>query len=321
MRKLMVLSLLALSISWTACQKNSTEPFNEEEDFNSIMLQAFDDEVGYMSGQGLGLDSVDAVFTLSWGRMSLPRLPFKINTGQAMALALPQDQDPRFYRGGLDMGEVTLTTPDDQIVLTAFQGFGGGFVYTSFPRPGKGVKDGRRNGNGPFGRFNFNSLEFKASSEYSFETAGSDEFPAMKVRLTTPASRLSLASVNDGAALDTTRALNISWSGGSADDHVLVALLAFASPNGRPGFVNGEKPNPEDMRLGFGNRPILVKVLDRNDGTITFTAEEWTSILDNFDAKSVMVHVAAINGQRETISGREVAKIVRLQDRTIVDLQ
>ena len=34
-----------------------------------------------------------------------------------------------------------------------------------------------------------------------------------------------------------------------------------------------------------------------------------------------MVHVAAINGQRETIAGREVAKIVRLQDRTIVDLQ
>ncbi len=321
MRLYYILALMVLALGWTACQQNSTEPLTGEEDFNSIMLQAFDDEVGFMADRGFGLDSVDAVFTLSWGRISLPRLPFKINTGQALALALPADQDPRFYRGGLDMGEVTLTTPDGQIVLTTFQGYGGGFVYTSFPKPGQGFKDGRRNGNGPFGRFNFNRLEFKALADYTFETGGSDQFPALRVTLTAPASRLTLTSINNGQALDSTADLTVQWQGGDAGDHVLVALLAFASPNGRPGLANGEKPKPEDMRLGFGNRPILVKVLDRNDGTITFTAEEWTTILDNFDAKSVMVHVAAINDRRETVAGREIAKIIRLQDRAIVDLQ
>ncbi len=321
MRKITILSLLALALSWTACQKNSTEPLTQEEDFNSIMLQAFDDEVGFMADRGFGLDSVDAVFTLSWGRMSLPRLPFKINTGQAMAIALPQDQDVRFYGGGLDMGEVVLNTPSDSIVLTAFQGFNGGTVYTSFPKPGKGVKDNRRRGSGPFSRFNFNSLEFTPNALYTFDVGGSDEFPAMQVSMTTPASLLSLESINNGQALDSTADLTIQWKGGDAGDHVLVALLAFAAPNGRPGFANGEKPNPEDMRLVFGNRPILVKVLDQNEGTITLAAEEWTAILDNFDARSVMVHVAAINDRRETVAGREIAKIIRLQDRAIVDLQ
>ncbi len=321
MRLYYILSMLILALGWTACQKNSTEPPAGQEDFNSIMLQAFDDEVGLMADHGFGLDSVDAVFTLSWGQISLPRLPFKINTGQAMVLALPADHDPRFYNGGLDMGEVTLTLPDDQIILTGFQGYGGGFVYTSFPRPGHDLKDGRRTGNGPFARFNFNRLAFRAGADYTFENSGSDDFPAMRVTLTAPDSRLTLESVNDGQALDSTADLTIRWTGGNTDDHLLVALLAFAAPDARPGHVNDQQPHAEDMRLGFGNRPILVKVLDRNDGAITFTAEEWTTILENFDTRSVMVHVTAISDRRETVEGREIAKIIRLQDRAIVDLK
>jgi len=298
----------------------------EEPNYNDLYLQSVDDEFGLMDGPLPALmDSAQAVFSVTWGHMGFPGLPFRVETGQAFAAARETTGSFPLHNGGVDMGDVVLETPHGDVELNPFHAFRGRFVYSSFGMPADSGQHGR--GRSPvhgFNFFNFNTITFEANAVYSFNVNGSDQFPAMTIQLETPSAKAEILSVNNGATPDSTHDLSIRWQGGDADYDVLIVIIPFANPHGRPGnrnFKPGDKPDTEMIRPDIFGKPVVARFLEENNGSYTFPREEWTRALEKFDTKSLMVNVSLVKAQRDEISGKTVVGIIRLQDRQLVSLQ
>lgn len=324
--KLFIFGLSAFSIFLIfACEQSAEPKIETPLDYNSALIRSFDDEIQLIYDNRSDLNKGDVMFSLSWGRINAPVWDLALEIGHAMAVAFDGQESKRgyFYFGGLDMGAVTLEMPSDTVELNGINGHGGSYVYLSTPK-----LEGR--GRHGFDNFNFSMVPFEASSPYIFKATGSDEFEAITVGLTTPETLISLSSLTDGQKIAPDEDLVIEWQGASAESHILIALLPFHNPNGRPGNIGPRDrkkvrydygKNIEFIRLDFQNHPVIVKKLDSNNGAYTITAEELKELVESIDAKSLMLHLSAIELSSEEIDSKLVNKMIRMTDRVILEIE
>ncbi|KAA3614207.1 MAG: hypothetical protein D8M58_18615 [Calditrichaeota bacterium] len=306
------------SLLFFACE-NSAEPKEEEKsDFNSALIQSFDDEIKLVQNGSKDLEG-DAMFSLSWGKLKAPFLDLEFEMGNAMAVAFDEKETKRgyFHFGGLDMGDVLLEMPSDTLHLNGINGRGGSYIYISAPK----IEGRGRHG---FDSFNFSMVPFDANSDYIFKTSGSDDIEAMTVSFKTPQALLSISNLEEGQAINPSEDLVIDWQGAAAESKILIALLPFHNPNGRGKDrlkLRDLKDNPDFVRLDFENHPVIIEMMDDNNGTFTIPAEKLSELVESVDAKSLLLHIAAIDFTSEEINSKLINKLIRMNDKTVLVIE
>jgi hypothetical protein len=309
-----------------ACEQTNAPKNDEVQDYNAELMQAFDDEIGIVYGDSLARMAGDAMFSLSWSKIKTPIRIFDFEIGHAMAIAFDGSAEKGFMRfGGLDMGDLTLEMPGDTLDLNGINGHGGSYVYLSTPKT-----NGR--GRHGFDNFNFSLVPFIANSDYTFHASGSDEFDALDVTINTPESLITINNLASGDSISTDQDLVINWQGANAESHILIALLPFNNPFGNPdkykrgqfrgrrGALNFDQ-RKDLIRLKFKDHPAFVTRLDANDGTFTIPAADVKDLVEAIDAKSLVLHVAAIDFENEEINSKVINKLIRMNDRVILGIK
>lgn len=326
--------LLALNfVIFISCENSSDSTETASTDaYNMALIQSLDDEIQIIQTKNIAVKESDALFSLDWGNVKgHPRIPMEdIETGHAMAVAFSESfsEKPFLHTGGLDMGDVALQTADGAVNLNVLNGRNDGFVYmTAPPHPARGrhsIPD-----------FEPVSVNFTADYDYTFNVSGSDEFTAMDVTLKTPSAKLNITNLTDGQVIGIDRDLNIEWNGASESSPVIVAVLPFRGPrepkeggrqHGPGGQGHGQRPprpdmNPDFIRLNMNNHPAIIKTSETNEGSLTIGQQEITALIDSTNAKSLMLHVSAVDATTETINELTVAKVIRMNDRIVLDIE
>ena len=148
LKKVSLILWLLILFNLIACQ-NGTDSSNVQstESYNMALIQSLDDEIQIIQNEKikLALDTGDALFSLNWGNIKgrPDSTGVFTETGHAMAIAYSDSisEKPYFHMGGLDIGDITLTTPDGSLDLNTIGGQRGGYVYISAP---EGPFHGRR---------------------------------------------------------------------------------------------------------------------------------------------------------------------------------
>ena len=326
----MAVSLIVLLLLGS-CQK-AVDPGNTQQGSSADNLelsaaQGLDDDLGYMEPTFSPADSVDALFAISWGRFRLPFFRQNINMGHASAVAFKKDANPGpyFHLGGLDMGDVTLTMPDDTLQLKPFRGAQDNFVYLSLNPPGQDGNNSGENGmihaRQIFSFFPFSQVNFNADAVYSFSTTGSNDFPAISTSLHTPESLLTISGLTDGQDVSIDNGLTITWSGATERSKILVAVTIGHRFDFRGG-ARGDKNDLQNMvRLNFENFPIIIKTFKQNIGSVTISKSEIQDLLNQVDSKTLAINVSAIDFEKEAISNRMIGKMIRMHDRLFVTVK
>ncbi len=325
--KILGFGLIALiAFVMLGCEQASAPVNNEEQDYNAELMQAFDDEIEIVYGDSLAQLAGDAMFSLSWGKIKTPIRNLDFEIGHAMAVAFDGSAEKGFFRfGGLNMGDLTLEVPGDTISLNGINGHGGSYVYLSTPKT-----NGR--GRHGFDSFNFSFIPFIPNTDYVFHASGSDEFDAIDVGLKTPASLISISNLASGDSIATDQDLVINWEGASEASHILIALLPFNNPFGRPdkfkrGQFRGRRgalsfdERKDFIRLKFKDHPAILTKLDSNTGSYTIAADDIAELVKSIDAKSLVLHVAAIEFENEEINSKVINKLIRMNDRVILGIK
>ncbi len=334
----LIAALAMLSIVAWSCQDSGSEPQQQTNlDYDELSLvQNVDDELAILK-QGhphFGLDSSDVQLMLSWDRMPLPVMGDML-MGHATVIAFDENDDserPFMRFGGLDMGDVTLETPDGVIELHAIGGHGGGTIYNIFPGFGRSGPGPR----GPFGQFGpVSTVPFAESGTYTVNATGSEEFDPIAFSVTAPTALLTI----DSSALDWTPGedLQLTWSGADADANIIIAVrpapafhnisrdsighrIGRDGPRGRRSFPIAPQRFAEifnNARFHFTPGLHFVTHLDENTGSYTIPADSLQALVDA-EGDALMLHISAIDWNDVSVDERLVNAIIRMQDRAIL---
>ena len=316
--------LILLTILFS-CQKAigpEVKQGTTQDNLELSVAQGLDDDLGYMEPSFSVSDSVDALFALSWGRIRMPFFQQSFIMGHASAVAFSQDVNPGpyFHQGGLDMGDVTLTTPDDTLQLEPFRGVQNNFVYLSINMPSPS-DNGMSGGHRFFSAFPFSQITFHPDAAYTFSATGSDVFPAVLSVLHTPQNLLTISNLSDGQDVSIDDGLEIRWTGATPRSKILVAVTI----GHRFDFRNGARGDKTDLqnsvRLNFENFPIIIKTYKQNIGSVTLSKAELSDMLKDVDSKTLALNVSAIDFEKEQISEKMIGKMIRMHDRIFVTIQ
>ncbi|MCB9058283.1 MAG: hypothetical protein H6627_06935 [Calditrichae bacterium] len=329
-RKIVHLVLLPILLFVISCENSSSSQENISSDsYNMALIEALDDEIMLVQQDKANLVEGDVLFSLSWGNLKGRPGMFDgdIESGHAMAIAFSDSFSvkPYFHQGGLNMGDVILLGPEGAITLKTLNGKNGGYVYLTAPgKPGKGHS----------GIFEPVSVPFSADYDYVFNVSGSDDFTAMDITLKSPSAKLAISNLEDGQSVALDQDLNIEWTGASAGSEVIIALLPFPGMekvkmdhSGHPGKgPKGKKHpapgvDPDFIRLNFDNHPAIISKIESNEGSLVIDQQSLSALVDSTNAGSLMLHISAIETSNESRNDISISKIIRMNDRIVLNLE
>lgn len=279
---------------------------------------------------GIDIEDVNALFSLAWHPFVDRTTQEEEIKGKAFAVAPNADStmQPRL-RSGLDMGQVFINYPDGSLELNKMEKRNGGFFY------GLGKK-----GRGRFGDEGSAdeavNIPFIAGATYTFEATGSETFAAVSVGITAPGSAIEVTSHEQDAEIDGSVALDLTWSGGVADQPVVVSLSpARERPDGQgagrgPGSGSGRGGRSGGRGSGRGHGRGMGPggpgrfhgarfELETNTGAFTVPAEELQNLLSNENISGIKVQITQI--QKSDIELGEAKYALHLRTSDAVKLQ
>ena len=146
--------------------------------------------------------------------------------------------------------------------------------------------------------------------------------------LQSPAAKLNIINLADGQAIDSTQDLQVNWDGASANSSIIVALLPFHNPDIMDGSISDHRRGHEKGREAHGDRhggpvqdPDFIGNATSNTGTFTVSQQDIAGLVSSTNAQSLMLTVSALDESSETIDNLAINKIIRMNDRVVLNLQ
>jgi hypothetical protein len=236
-----------------------------------------------MKNGGMHLDSAAGVFSIGWNEIFRPFMDSSRIKGMAFAVAFGERQSdlPHFRKFGLNMGDITINYPGNQVEMHKHFHPLRGVAYSLFERP--------------FGQCNSeNMLEFIPNTDYEFEVSGSENFAPISITLTSPAVLMNITSPAFGEVIDPAQDLTINWEGGNEGKVGIRLMPAFRPHRGHDGGPGGMHEGPGSDPMPPMDRVIFV-ILDENTGTYTFPAQQIQRILNGIPANGLRAEVSQMD--------------------------
>jgi hypothetical protein len=181
----------------------------------------FNDELAKMDASGLIVEDADAVFSVGWKPFFNP-VDSQIDLhSHAFAVApnLDTTVSPHF-RAGKDMGTVSLKYEGTTQELNKIEKRRGGIFY-SLGQTKQGKKGGRRQLEV---ETEVVDIPFIPGASYSFEATGVDDFSPITVEVVAPDNLVQISAPAVGEPLNPENDIVVRWSGGEADQDLIVVL-------------------------------------------------------------------------------------------------
>ncbi|NBC26548.1 MAG: hypothetical protein GVY08_06790 [Bacteroidetes bacterium] len=255
-----------------------------------------------MTSSLMSLESNDTsgngIFILNWSALN-PRFSADNENKLGMAMAIGFDEQVSlklpYNTSTVDMGSVSIQSAQGEAVelrkqSSRFSGEHTVYSHRSF---------------GPFS--NEASLTYQAGAEYTIHTTGSEVFPALNLKATTPEKQVSIITPSSNRLENHSGGIDLSWDAVSGKP---VAIHIRPSFNPKEGGKPGEF-NREDSEM------IL---LEDQNGSYTITGETLTEIADRTDANVLHISVGQLH-VNDIESGDQTYRIImRSADHRTVQL-
>jgi hypothetical protein len=255
-----------------------------------------------MTSSLMSLESNEAsgngIFILNWSALN-PRFSADNENKLGMAMAIGFDEQvtlkPPYNTSTVDMDSVSIQSARGESVelrkqSSRFSGKHTVYSHRSF---------------GPFS--NETSLSYQAGAEYTIHTTGSEVFPALNLRATTPEKQVSILTPSANRLENHAGGVDLSWD---AESGKPVAIHIRPSFNPKQGGKPG-KFNREDSEM------IL---LEDQNGTYTISGETLTEIADRTGANVLHISVGQLHVNDVESGGQTYRIIMRSADHRTVEL-
>lgn len=280
-----------------------------------------------LNSAGAVTSSSYGVFSIGWNQFIGPNIVDAGTIGKAFVV-VHADTTAR-GPAGIDLGVVTLKYDTSNIELTKRASYRG-VLYSTF---GHGLR---------FPRTLPVNIPFIANGAYQFNVSGSALFTPGTFTINAPASLLKITSNADGDSIGSSNDLNLTWSGGSPTDSVLLRII----PHLRAEQFEGRGPG---RHLGFGHRvgemmhdgdegpdsddnmegemPDLgpefhrgiIKVI-ANTGSTTITASDLQLLVHGTESAELMVGVSQLIKQNVQHDNKTLTLLLRNGDRVVLKI-
>lgn len=278
-----ILSVFTFFLLLIGCQSDPNSPEQNNLFSDQPAYQTVDGDLAFMKAGGMSLDSAAGVFSIGWNEIFRPFMDSSRIKGMAFAVAFGERQSdlPHFRKFGLNMGDITINYPGNQVDMYKHFHPRRGVAYSLFERP--------------FGQCNSeNMLEFIPNTEYEFEVSGSENFAPITITLTSPSALMDITSPTFGEIINPAEDLTIDWVGGNAGKVGIRLMPAFRPHGGHDGGPGGMHGRPGSDPLPPMDRVIFV-ILDENTGTYTFPAQQIQRILNGIPADGLRAEVSQMD--------------------------
>jgi hypothetical protein len=260
----------------TGCSE-SNEPELESSDLAALnSFSAVDTDMEILEKGGITFEKGVGLFSMGWNQIFRHMVSQEDVTGHAFAVAFeePQDEKPRPFVGGIDMGSVYINYNSSKLELQKVQGPIGGVLYALFRLPFWGI---------------FNGLEYVPNAIYEFEVTGSEKFNPVKIEFRSPPGLLNITSHEPWQDVDVEQELTLKWEGGEKEVPVIIRVVVLQKPedgddNGRGSGIGDRIKHPHLTRFVEG----IVQVLDDNPGEYTLTAETLQDLVTKSEAMGLI---------------------------------
>jgi len=298
MKKRIFLSSAAMILSiamFIACE-SVVEPESSDTTIGELNFDAseLDSEITLLKTAGVEIDSIRALFSLSWHEKTPPRLENSILRGNATAVAFDPESEtfkPNPRALGLDMGVVTVQIDQTQLELHEFE-HDGGVRYSLFP-PMFGRFSPRSR------EFDIETLPFVRGGVYTFEASGTQEFQPLRVEVEAPTELVKITNHSDDETIDASSDLTVTWSGDVSADHIALVVA--------PALKFGPHHGPNFGRLHDRMRPIF-EHLEAGATSYTLPAATLQEALSHSNAGAITVHVSL--GAHTELTNEQGGKII-----------
>jgi hypothetical protein len=264
----------------TGCSE-SNEPELETSDLATLnSFSAVDSDLEILEKGGVTFEKGIGLFSIGWNQIFRHMVFQEDVTGHAFAIGFekPQDEKPRPFVGGIDMGSVYINYNSSKLELQKVQGPIGGILYALFRLPFFGF---------------FNGLEYVPNAIYEFEVTGSDKFSPVKMELRSPPGLLNITSHEPWQDVDVEQALSLKWEGGGKEAPVIIRVVVLQKPEDGDDHGHGSGTG---VRFDHPHPPrffeIIVEVLDNNPGEYTLTAETLQELVTDSEAMGLIFSVS-----------------------------
>lgn len=285
--------LVLFVIGTTSCSDalNSTTDTAADQEFIEPMTSALMSlESNEASGNG--------IFILNWSALN-PRFTEDNENKLGMAMAIGFDGEvafkPPYHTSTVDMGSVSIQSAQGESVelskqSSRFSGEHTVYSHRSF---------------GPFA--NEASLTYQEGAEYTIRTTGSEAFPALNLKATTPEKRVSIITPSANRLENHSGGVELSWNAVTGKP---VAIHIRPSFNPK----EGEKPGK------FNREDSEMILLEDQNGTYTISGETLTEIADRTDANVLHISVGQLHVNDVESGGQAYRIIMRSADHRTIEL-
>lgn len=272
--------LVSSLVLLTGCSE-SNEPEIETFDLPALnSFSAVESDLEILEKGGVTFEKGVGLFSIGWNQIFRHMVSQEDVTGHAFAVAFeePQDEKPRPFVGGIDMGSVYINYNSSKLELQKVQGPIGGVLYALFRLPFFGF---------------FKGLEYVPNAIYEFEVTGSEKFSPVKIELRSPPGLLNITSHEPWQEVDAEQELTLKWEGGEKQAPVIIRVVVLQKPeygddHGRGSGTGGRFNHPYPTRFVEG----IVEVLDDNPGEYTLTAETLQDLVTKSEAMGLIFSVS-----------------------------
>jgi hypothetical protein len=312
-----LLTALLVLIIGTGCGNLTDSNQNTSQDqVDAAQSAIIYEEYAQLDASPDAVIDADVIFTLGWKKhMKDGEIALFSDAFAVAPLPVDTPDVPKLH-SGQDIGDVLVHFGGESAIFRKTEMRNGGIFY-SLNKFRKGPKGHRGPKGGPHGN-SFSEedivvVPYEPGATYGFEYTGAGEFSATTVEITAPEEGLALSSPAAGDSIDLTIDLNVSWTGGQAEQPVMVVLRPERGKRGghkdeRP--VGGKSRGGKDWPKGdqsFGSDDIkhehfrdfgLRYKLDTNTGEFTIPAEDLAALAELQDVvgegESIVLHVGVM---------------------------
>lgn len=288
-KAVLVIFLLSLSSCSDALNSNSDTASDLEfmEPMTSALMSLESNEV---SGNG--------IFILNWSALN-PRFSTENANKLGLAMAIGFDEqvsfNPPYHTGTVNMGSVSIESAQGKSVKLSkqssrFSGENTVYSHRSF---------------GPFS--NDSSLSYQAEAEYTIRTTGSEVFPSLNLKATTPEKQVSILTPSSNRLENHSGDVELSWNAVSGKP---VAIHIRPSFNPK----EGEKPGK------FNREDSEMILLEDQNGSYTISGEILSEIADRTGASTLHISVGQLHVNDIESGGQTYRVIMRSADHRMVEL-
>lgn len=243
-------------------------------------------------------ESGNGIFIMNWSALN-PRFSTDNENKLGMAMAIGFNGDvslkPPYNTSTVDMGSVSIQSAQGESVELSKQSSRFSGEYTVYSHRSFGPLS------------NESSLSYQVDAEYTISTTGSDVFPALNLKASTPEKQVSILTPSANRLENHSGDVELSWNAVS-EKPVAIHI--------RPSFNPKEGENPGK----FNREDSEMILLEDQNGTYAISGEILSEIADRTNANVLHISVGQLHVNDVESGGQTYRIIMRSADHRTVQL-